>query len=122
MIRPLFISCSIPRLGDYARDIGDQLMAQASMAVQHMVPQTSRSRARQSMGNPEELEKPENEKRTGMKVPSGRETEGDEKEIEVFDPETVEKPQRPNSGEENWFRPLVPFSFSFGLLTPWWEG
>ena len=69
----------------------------------------------------EDLDAPEN-KRGVPRVPAGREFEGDEKEVEVFDPKSVEKPQSPDSGEENWFRPLVPFSFSFGLLTPWWEG
>lgn len=109
-------SDSFPRLGDYAKDLGDQIVAQASMAVHQMMPQTSRSAA----GRRGELMDSAESKRS--RVPAGRETEGDEKEVEVFDPTSVEKPQSPDSGEENWFRPLVPFSFSFGLLTPWWEG
>lgn len=124
----LFSFNSLIRLGDYARDLSDQISAQAAMAVQHMIPPPSRARnspsfPRQSVARKEELEQTESTQKRGiMRVPIGRETEGDEKDIEVFEPQTVNKPEMTDSDEDTWLRPLVPFSFSFGLLTPWWEG
>ncbi|KFM74623.1 Transforming growth factor-beta-induced protein ig-h3, partial [Stegodyphus mimosarum] len=117
------LSDSLLGLGDYARDLTDQITAQASVAMQHMIPQATRAvgglapRGRVRLEDTAEPPK----KRGLIRVPVGRETEGDEKEVEVFDPVQVEKPQKP-SHPGGGIIPFIPFSFSFGLLTPWWDG
>ncbi|KAF8797136.1 Transforming growth factor-beta-induced like protein [Argiope bruennichi] len=114
-------------IGEYARDFSDQIAAQASMAVQNMMPQASRamngltswgSRVGETVANGVQ-------KRGLIRVPIEREIEGNDEEVEVYDPEETSAAQKPPSGGAgagNGFNSFVPFSFAFGFLTPWWDG
>ncbi|GFU13591.1 uncharacterized protein NPIL_429011 [Nephila pilipes] len=111
-------------LGDYARDFSDQIASQATMAVRHVMPQASRAvNGLTSWGSRIGEQVVDGMQKRGLiRVPIERETEGDDKEVEVFNPEETE-PQRPApGGEGNRFNPYIPFQFSFGFLTPWWDG
>ncbi|GFR31261.1 transforming growth factor-beta-induced protein ig-h3 [Trichonephila clavata] len=110
-------------LGDYARDFTDQIASQATMAVRHVMPQATRAVNGLSNWGSRLGEQVVDgmQKRGLIRVPIEREIEGDEKEVEVFNPEETE-PQRPTPGGGNRFNPYIPFQFTFGILTPWWDG
>ncbi|XP_054713918.1 transforming growth factor-beta-induced protein ig-h3-like [Uloborus diversus] len=118
---------SFLRIGDIARELTDGLSSQTAMVFQQAVPEVTKSlsgRGRQTPFRRQEEERDEKPKRGLVRVPieRERETEGDEDEIETFNP--VQTPETtPAQGETDvHFNPFIPFSFSFGLLRPWWNG
>lgn len=112
------LSDSLLGLGDYARDLSDQLSSHASVAVQHVMPQATRALTRLTPWGHRNRDLQQQEsrpKKNQMRAPVERETE--DEEVELFDPEVSKPHRRPSIGNS-----FIPFSFSFGFLTPWWEG
>ncbi|KAG8182029.1 hypothetical protein JTE90_013960 [Oedothorax gibbosus] len=120
------LSDSLLGIGEYARGFSDQLMSQASMAVRQALPQVNRAVSGiGSWGTG-----------VGDQVMSGfdkrarpveREIEGEEEGDtspghQEGAGEVPGPPKGPGEVSGSGQQPFVPFSFSFGFLTPWWDG